>query len=295
MNVLKTFLLLTGLMALFLFVGHLAGGQTGMIYAFGMACVMNVVSYWFSDKIVLTSFGAKEVSPEQAPELHRIVSRLAQQANIPLPKIYIINSAVPNAFATGRNPQHAAIAATTGIIERLNAQELEGVLGHELSHVFHRDILISTIAATVAGAVMMLASIARWGMMFGGYGGRDRDDRGNGLALLIVALLAPLAASVIQMAISRSREYEADRGGAELTGQPLALASALEKIAVGNANARVPLTTNPATAHMFIMNPLRGNWLMTMFSTHPPTADRIKRLESMVATAHAPGVPKVIY
>jgi heat shock protein HtpX len=294
-NTLKTFLLLTGLMALFIFVGRLAGGQTGMIYAFIFACVMNFVSYWFSDKIVLMSYGAKEVSEAQAPDLYKIVRRLALKANIPVPKVYVINSPVPNAFATGRNPQHAAIAATSGILERLNGQELEGVLGHELSHVLHRDILISTVAATVAGAVMMLASMARWGLMFGGYGGRDREERGGGLELLIVALLAPLAASLIQMAISRSREYDADRGGAELTGHPLSLASALQKIAVDNAHAPVPLTTNPATAHLFIMNPLRGGGLMTLFSTHPPTAERIKRLEAMATMTSPSYAPRVVY
>ena len=281
-------------MALFIFVGRLAGGQVGMVYAFGLACVMNFVSYWFSDKIILMSYGAKEVSDSQAPDLYKIVRRLAQTAKIPLPRIYIIDSPVPNAFATGRNPNHAAIAATSGILDRLSDQELEGVLGHELSHVFHRDILISTIAATFAGAVMMLGSMVRWGMMFGGYGGRDRENRG-GLELLVVALLAPFAASLIQLAISRSREYDADRGGAELTGHPLALASALQKISADNAHAPVPLTTNPATAHLFIMNPLRGGGLMSLFSTHPPTAERIKRLEAMASAVSFAHAPRVVY
>jgi heat shock protein HtpX len=296
MNTLKTSLLFIGLMALFLFVGNLIGGQTGMVYAFFMACAMNLFSYWFSDKIVLKMYRAKEVDAAQAPVLYRIVQRLSIKANIPMPKVYIIPSSVPNAFATGRNPSHAAVAATEGILERLDEEELEGVLGHELSHVFHRDILISTLAATVAGAIMMLASVARWGMIFGGYGGRDRDSRGGGLDLLIVAILAPLAASLIQLAISRSREYEADRGGAELTGNPLALASALEKIASGNAHARVPLTTNPATAHLFISNPLRGEGLMGLFSTHPPTSERVKRLEAMsAAVGRSASTPRVVY
>ena len=294
MNSLKTFLLLTGLMALFVFIGRQIGGQAGMVYAFGFACVMNFVSYWFSDKIVLMMFGAKEASREQAPELYEIVEDLARKANIPMPRIYLIQSPAPNAFATGRNPKHAAIAATTGILERLDAKELEGVLGHELSHVFNRDILISTIAATVAGAIMMLANMARWGMMFGGYGGRDRENRG-GLELLAVAILAPLAAALIQMAISRSREYEADRSGAALTGKPLALASALQKIAVETNRARVPLSTNPATAHLFIMNPLRGEGLFSLFSTHPPTSERIKRLEAMDLNRATLNAPRVVY
>ena len=281
-------------MALFVFIGRQIGGQAGMVYAFGFACVMNFVSYWFSDKIVLMMFGAKEASREQAPELYEIVEDLARKANIPMPRIYLIQSPAPNAFATGRNPKHAAIAATTGILERLDAKELEGVLGHELSHVFNRDILISTIAATVAGAIMMLANMARWGMMFGGYGGRDRENRG-GLELLAVAILAPLAAALIQMAISRSREYEADRSGAALTGKPLALASALQKIAVETNRARVPLSTNPATAHLFIMNPLRGEGLFSLFSTHPPTSERIKRLEAMDLNRATLNAPRVVY
>jgi len=295
MNTLKTFVLLIGLMALFVFIGRLVGGQTGMIYAFGLACVMNFVSYWFSDKIVLRAYGAREASEADAPDLHRVVRRLAQKANIPVPRVYIINSPIPNAFATGRSPDHAAIAATTGILDRLNESEIEGVLGHELSHVLHRDILISTVAATVAGAVMMLAHMVRWGMMFGGYGGRDRENRGGGLELLVVALLAPIAASLIQLAISRSREFDADRGGAEVTGQPLSLASALQKIAADNSHAPYPLTDNPATAHMFIVTPLRGGGLLSLFSTHPPTAERVRRLEAMASTMASPNAPRVVY
>jgi heat shock protein HtpX len=294
MNNLKTFLLMVGLMALFLFIGQVLGGRSGMQYAFFLACAMNLFSYWFSDKLVLAMYGAKPVAETDDTVLVRIARRLAHKAHIPMPKVYIINSTVPNAFATGRNPQHAAIAATSGIIDLLDEHELEGVLGHELSHVTHRDILISSVTATIAGAVMMLANMARWGMMFGGFGGRDREDRGGGLELLVVAILAPLAATLIQLAISRSREYDADRGGAELTGDPLSLASALSKISVGNAHARVPLATNPATAHLFICNPFRGEGLMALFSTHPPVAERIKRLEHMAGAVSSYKVPQLI-
>ncbi len=294
MNNLKTFLLLTGLMALFLFVGRLLGGQTGMVYAFVMACVMNVASYWFSDSIVLRMYGAKEVTGTEGEKLRRIVQRLAVKANIPMPRLYVISTQVPNAFATGRNPQHAAVAATEGILDMLDDRELEGVLGHELSHVLHRDILISSVAAVMAGAVMMLAHMARWGMMFGGYGGRDREDRGGGLELLVVAILAPLAASLIQLAISRSREFDADKGGAHLTGDPMALASALQKIERGNAVRHNPLATTPATAHLFISNPFRAEGLMALFSTHPPTAQRVKRLEAMAETASPYKIPSII-
>ncbi len=295
MNTMKTFLLMVGMMALFLFVGNLAGGRMGMQYAFILACGMNLFSYWFSDKMVLAMYGAKPVPETDDTGLIRIARRLSHKANIPMPRVYLIDSAVPNAFATGRNPQHAAIAATTGIIDMLNEHELEGVLGHELSHVLHRDILISTVAATMAGAIMMLAHGARWAMMFGGYGGRDREERGaGGLELLVIAILAPLAATLIQLAISRSREYDADKGGANLTGDPLSLASALGKISVGNAHARIPLTTNPATAHMFICNPLKGEGLMALFSTHPPTGERIKRLESMAGATSAFHTPELI-
>lgn len=295
MNAIKTFLLLTGLMALFIFIGGALGGRSGMEYAFILACVTNLFSYWFSDKMVLAMYRAKPVTEAEAPELVRIVRGLAQKANIPMPRVYIIDSPVPNAFATGRSPKHAAVAATSGILERLDEEELEGVIGHELSHVFHRDILISSIAATLAGAVMMLASMARWGLLFGGFGGRDRENRGGGLEILVVALLAPLAATLIQLAVSRSREYDADLGGAKLTGDPMALANALQKISDDNAHARVPLTTNPATAHMWIANPLRTGGLMALFSTHPPTAERIKRLEAMAAHASPYRTPQIIY
>ncbi len=293
MNTIKTFLLMAGLMALFLFLGRVLGGTVGMEYAFVIACAMNFFSYWFSDKMVLAMYGAKPVSETDDSDLVRVVRRLSHKANIPIPRVYLIDSPVPNAFATGRNPSHAAVAATTGILEMLNEHELEGVLGHELTHVLHRDILISTVAATFAGAIMMLRQLAWWGAMFGG--GRDRENRGGGLELLVVMIVAPLAATLIQLAISRSREYDADKGGATLTGDPMSLASALAKISIGNAHARVPLTDNPATAHLFICNPLKGEGLMALFSTHPPTTERIKRLEAMAGASSGLKMPQVIY
>lgn len=293
MNIFKTALLMTALTALFLLVGRLLGGTAGMQMAFVFALLTNVGSYWFSDKLVLAMSNAKPIGEAEAPVLARIVQRLAQKANIPMPKLYIIESPVPNAFATGRNPQHAAVAATTGILSVLDERELEGVLGHELSHIFHRDILISTIAATVAGAVMMLAHMARWGMMVGGFGGRDRENRGGGLEMLAIVLFAPLAASLIQLAISRSREYHADLGGANLTGDPLALAAALEKISAGNARAATPLSSNPVVAHLYIANPLRADAMMSLFSTHPPIAERIKRLQQM-AREQPPMLTRVV-
>jgi len=268
-------------MALFLFIGQALGGRAGMEYAFVLACIMNVVSYWFSDKMVLAAYKAQPATEADHPKLVRAVESLARKANIPVPRVYIIHSPVPNAFATGRSPSHAAVAATSGILDMLNDDELEGVLGHELSHVLHRDILISSVAATVAGAIMMMAHMARWGALLGGYGGRDSENRNSGLQILFLAILAPIAATLIQMAISRSREYDADAGGAMLTGHPQSLANALRKISAGNEGADVPLTTNPATAHMFICNPLSGQRLMALFSTHPPTAERIKRLQAM--------------
>ncbi|CAG0938897.1 heat shock protein HtpX [Candidatus Brocadiaceae bacterium] len=279
MNYFKTTVLLIALTLLLIWVGSMVGGQQGAILAFAIAMGMNFFSYWFSDKIVLKMYGAREVSGQESPGYHEIVRELTIQAGMPMPKIYIIPTNAMNAFATGRNPNHAAVAVTEGMLNSLKREELKGVLGHELSHIRNRDILISTIVATVAGAIMLLANMARWAALFGGYGGRDGEDRGNGFAMLFLAILAPIAALVIQMAISRSREYAADKGGALLTGNPLGLASALEKLQ--QASIARPIDANSATAHMFIVNPLSGRSFATLFSTHPPIEERIKRLRAM--------------
>ena len=281
MNYFKTTVLLVALTLLLICVGSMIGGQQGAIFAFGIAMAMNFFSYWFSDKIVLKMYGAREVSGQESPDYYEIVRELTIHAGMPMPKIYIIPTNAMNAFATGRNPSHAAVAVTEGMLNSLKRDELKGVLGHELSHIRNRDILISTIVATVAGAIMLLANMARWAALFGGSGGRDgEDDRGNVFAMLFLAILAPVAALVIQMAISRSREYAADKGGALLTGNPLGLASALEKLQ--QASIARPIDANSATAHMFIVNPLSGRSFVTLFSTHPPIEERIKRLRAMV-------------
>jgi heat shock protein HtpX len=278
MNTTKTVVLMVGLTVLLVFVGGAFAGRQGMIITFVIAMVMNLVSYWFSDKIVLRMYKAQEVSEADAPVLYGVTRELAMKMNMPMPKVYIIPSEALNAFATGRNPNHAAVAATQGILRTLSREELTGVMAHEMSHVRNRDILIGTIAAAIAGAISMLAHMAQWALIFGG--GR-RDDRGtNPLAALAMIIVAPLAAGLIQMAISRSREYEADATGARLCGNPLWLASALKKLQTGAQ--RIPMDASPATAHMFIVNPLRGGGLMSLFSTHPPMEERIARLESMV-------------
>ncbi len=279
MNKIKRCALLTSLSLLFVWIGGIIGGEKGMIFAFVLAFFMNFFSYWFSDKIVLAAYRAQPVSESEAPELYAIVRELAAKAGIPMPKIYIIPSPQPNAFATGRNPEHAAVAVTTGILQLLNREELKGVLGHELGHIIHRDILIQSIAATIAGAIMVLASMARWFAFFGGFS-RDDDDAGGIIGLLILSILAPLAATLIQLAISRSREYLADKKGAELAGNPLYLANALKKLDAYSKELPMP-QANPQTAHMFIVNPLSGKALAKLFSTHPPIEDRIKRLEQM--------------
>ena len=279
MNVIKTTILMTGLTLLFILAGGALGGRGGMMMAFILACVMNLGAYWFSDKIVLRMYGAQEVSPAQAPQLYGVVNELALQAQMPMPKVYIIPQEAPNAFATGRNPQHAAVAVTEGIMKILSREELAGVLAHELAHIKHRDILIGSIAATIAGAISMLANMAQWAMIFGGR--RDEDEEGGGHPLVAIAMMiiAPIAAMLIQMAISRSREYLADAGGASISGNPLYLAAALKKLQRGVQ--LTPMEANPATAHMFIVNPLTGGGLMKLFSTHPPIEERVERLEQM--------------
>ena len=278
-NTLKTTFFLAILAVLFVSVGQMLGGRNGATMALIMAGVMNVVAYWFSDKIVLAMYRAKEVKEAEAPELHSIVRGLVMRAHLPMPKVYIMDNPAPNAFATGRNPEHAAVAVTTGIMGLLSRDELTGVIGHELAHIKNRDILISTVAATIAGAISYLAHIAQWGMMFGGRrDGEDRNPLGSVLTIVMM-ILAPIAAMLIQMAISRSREYKADEGGASICGNPLSLANALKKLQTGVR--RVPMEANPSTAHMFIVSPLTGGGLLSLFSTHPPIEERVARLEAM--------------
>jgi heat shock protein HtpX len=279
-NALKTTALLAALTVLFILIGGMVGGEQGMVVAFLFAGLMNFASYWWSDRIVLWMYGAQEVTEAQAPEFHTLVRRLAQRAGLPMPRVYIIPTDTPNAFATGRNPEHAAVAATQGILRILTPDELEGVISHELGHVRNRDILISTVAATMAGAIMMLARMAQWAAIFGGGRSGEDDEGGAGiLGMLILAILAPLAAMLIQMAISRAREYQADATGAQISRKPWALADALEKLE--RAATALPLDANPATAHLFIVNPLRGMSILNLFSTHPPIEERVARLRAM--------------
>ena len=280
-NNIKTLFLLVALTALMIFMGNLIGGQQGMIVAFILAMGMNFFSYWFSDKMVLRMYNAQEVEPAQAPELHQIVEDLAREAGVPKPRVYIIPTESPNAFATGRNPEHAVVAVTQGILRLLTPMELKGVLGHEMGHVQHRDILIQTVAATLAGAIMIVANMAQWGAMSGAGSSREGEEGGGmgNLGLLVMAIMAPFAAMLIQMAISRSREYLADEAGARFTHNPESLASALEKLAYGVQAA--PMQASPATEPLFIVNPLTGGGLMSLFSTHPPIEERIARLRAM--------------
>jgi len=280
-NTIKTTFLLGLLTGLIILIGSYFGGSQGMVIAFLFAAVMNFASYWYSDKIVLRMYSAQPIDEAQAPELYRIVRNLADRNQMPLPKIYIIPTDTPNAFATGRNPQHAAVAVTEGIMRLLRPEELEGVLAHELAHVRNRDTLTSTVAATLAGAIMMLANMLRWSAIFGGMQSNDRDRGGGVLGLLAMTILAPLAATLIQLAISRSREFQADATGAHLANSPFGLASALEKLEL--ANQRDPMPATPQTAHLFIVNPLSGSTFSRLFSTHPPLEERIRRLRAMTS------------
>jgi heat shock protein HtpX len=274
-NTFKTAFLLTALTLLLMFIGRIFGGQNGMLIALVIAAVMNFISYFFSDKIALAMYRAQPVTREELPRAYQTVERLTQKIGIPMPKMYVIPTDSPNAFATGRDPNHASVAVTQGILNLLNDEELEGVLAHELGHVRNRDILISSVAATIAGAITYFAEIARWGMIFGGYE-RDREDRGGGFGALIMLFLAPFAAMLIQLWVSRTREYQADESGAHFTGNPYALASALAKLDA--YSKRLPLPATPSTAHLFIIQPFLGMSLGSLFSTHPPIAKRIERL-----------------
>ena len=277
MNTLRTGILLGALTGLLMLIGGYFGGKQGIVIAFIFAMVMNFGSYWFSDKIVLSMYKAREVSEGEAPELYSIVKNLALRAGLPMPRVYIVPGDTPNAFATGRNERHAVVAVTEGILRILNRDELDGVLAHELTHIKNKDMLIGSIAATLAGAVMMLASMAKWAAIFGV--GGDDDEGGGIFGLILMAILAPIAAMLIQMAISRSREYLADEGGARISGKPYGLAGALEKLS--NASKTIPMQANPSTAHMFIVNPLTAKSFANLFSTHPPIEKRVEKLRSM--------------
>lgn len=279
MNTLKTAILLGALTGLLMLIGGMFGGQQGVVIAFVFAMVMNLGSYWFSDKLVLRMYHAQPVSESEAPELYAMVKNLALKASLPMPKVYIIPGDAPNAFATGRDERHAVVAVTEGLLRILNRDELEGVVSHELSHIKNRDMLIGSIAATLAGAIVMLANMAQWAAIFGGASRDDEEGGGGIIGLILMAILAPLAAAIIQMSISRSREYLADAGGAKVSGKPYSLASALEKLS--RASQAIDMKANPSTAHMFIVNPLTGRSLMNLFSTHPPLEERIARLRSM--------------
>ena len=277
MNTIKIIIMLAALSSILMVVGALLGGRIGLVIALIFSAVMNFGSYWYSDSIVLKMYDAKPVTEEKAPLLYKTVRELAEKAALPMPKVYIIPDKSPNAFATGRNENHAAIAVTSGIIAMLNKDELEGVIGHELSHIKHNDILIGTMAATIASAVVVVSSMAKWAALMGGGG----EDMGGTVKLIATAIIAPVAATLVQMAISRSREYYADEGAAKVTGKPEALASSLEKLTL--ASKKIPMDANPATAHMFIVNPLSGNMIMNLFSTHPPLEKRIERLRAMTS------------
>jgi heat shock protein HtpX len=280
MNKFRTFALMAGLTALFVVIGNALGGQTGMFVAFGLAVAMNFFSYWFSDKIVLKMYGAQPVTQSEAPDLYNMVRTLATRASLPMPKVYIIPNDQPNAFATGRNPENAAVAVTEGIMRILSRDELAGVVGHELAHIKNRDILIGTIAATIAGAISMIANIAQFSMLFGGARSDDEEGGTNPIAALVSIIVAPIAAMLIQMAISRAREYMADEEGARIAGNPRHLSNALRKL--HSAAQQIPMHATPATAHMFIVSPFSGGGaILSLFSTHPPMEKRIERLENL--------------
>lgn len=278
MNILKTTFLLTLLTLILIFMGRVIGGPRGMMFAFVIALIMNFTSYWWSDKIVLNMYRAREVKPEDNHVLHEVVHDVATRARLPMPRVYIIPGESPNAFATGRNPSYAAVAATEGMLRILNREELEGVVSHEMAHIAHRDILIGSVVAVIAGAISMLAFMGRWAAFFGG--GRN-GEKGGGLGLLVMVIIAPIAAMLIQLAISRGREYAADEEGAKISHKPYALASALRKL--HNGSKKIPMQAKPVTAHMFIVNPLSGRGFTNLFKTHPPVEERVKRLEAMGA------------
>lgn len=281
MNNMRTLLLMTLLTVLMIFIGNVLGGKSGMIMGLVIAAAMNFGSYWFSDKIVLKMYRAKELTRSDAPELFQMTEDLTRRGELPMPKLYLIPGDQPNAFATGRDPQHAAVAVTEGIMRLLSRDELRGVIAHELAHVKHRDILIGSIAATMAGAISMIANIAQWGMIFGGGRSSDNEEGGNPIAAIAMLIIAPIAAMLIQMAISRSREFLADEGGAKMSGNPLSLANALRRLHAGAE--RIPMEASPSTAHMFIVSPLSGGGFAKLFSTHPPMEERIARLEAMAS------------
>ena len=283
-NMLKTTLLLASMTGLLIIVGRLFGGTSGMIIAFLFAIIMNFSAYWYSDKIILKMYRGQEVTAADNPQLYKIVQNLTLRANLPMPKVYIVHTSLPNAFATGRKPQNAAVAATTGILSLLTAEELEGVLAHELAHVKNRDTLISAVAATIAGVITMIATWVQWAAIFGGLGGRDEKESGNIVGFVALAIVAPIAATIIQLAISRSREFAADAEGARISQKPWALANALEKLEYGSVNYRErkgDVQASESTAHMFIVNPLKGSSIMNLFMTHPVTEERIERLLAM--------------
>ncbi len=279
MNTFKTALLMTVLTVLLVLAGNLIGGETGMIFAFGFALLMNVGTYWFSDKIVLKMYGAQELDPNRYGEIYSMTEEMTGRAGLPMPKMYMIRGEQPNAFATGRNPDHAAVAVTEGIVRLLSRDELRGVIAHELAHIRNRDILVATIAATFAGAITMLANMAQWAMIFGG-GRSSNNEGGNPIAALAMIIVMPIAATLVQLAISRQREFMADAGGAEMCGNPLSLANALKNL--HNASRQIPMNASPSTAHMFIVSPFTARGLAKLFSTHPPMEERVARLEQMV-------------